>query len=38
MFDNIEIYKEWATMNQHPPKHHPLDVCYYLTMDESQLS
>jgi hypothetical protein len=38
MFDNIEIYKEWATMNHHPSMHHPLDACYYLAMDEFQLS
>jgi hypothetical protein len=28
---------EWgggATVNQHPPVHHPLDACYYRVVDE----
>jgi hypothetical protein len=28
----------WATVHQHPPAHHPLDVCYYWVLDEPQLS
>jgi len=27
-----------ATMNQHPPVHHPLDARYYSVVDEPQLS
>jgi hypothetical protein len=27
-----------ATVNQHPPAHHPLDARYYSVMDEPQLS
>jgi len=27
-----------ATVNQHPPVHHPLDARYYSVMDEPQLS
>jgi hypothetical protein len=27
-----------ATVNQHPPVHHPLDVRYYSVVDEPQLS
>jgi hypothetical protein len=27
-----------ATLNQHPPVHHPLDARYYSVMDEPQLS
>ncbi len=27
-----------ATVNQHPPVHHPLDACYYSVVDEPQLS
>jgi hypothetical protein len=27
-----------AKVNQHPPTHHPLDACYDLVVDESQLS
>jgi hypothetical protein len=27
-----------ATVNQHPPAHHPLDSCYYSVMDEPQMS
>ncbi len=28
----------WATVNQHPPEHQPLDAHYYLVVDELQLS
>jgi hypothetical protein len=28
----------WATVNQHPPVHHPLDVCYDSVVDDPQLS
>jgi hypothetical protein len=27
-----------ATLNQHPPEHHPLDACHYSVVDEPQLS
>jgi hypothetical protein len=27
-----------ATVNQHPPAHHPLDAYYYSVLDEPQLS
>jgi hypothetical protein len=27
-----------ATVNQHPPAHHPLDACYYSVVDEPQPS
>jgi hypothetical protein len=27
-----------ATVNQHPPVHHPLDASYYSVVDEPQLS
>jgi len=27
-----------ATLNQHPPEHHPLDACYYSVVDKPQLS
>jgi hypothetical protein len=27
-----------ATLNQHPPAHHPLDAPYYSVVDEPQLS
>jgi len=26
-----------AIVKQHPPAHHPLDVCYYSVVDEPQL-
>jgi hypothetical protein len=29
---------DWATVNQHPPAHHPLNVRYYSHVDEPQLS
>jgi hypothetical protein len=29
---------ERATVNQHPPVHHPLDASYYSVVDEPQLS
>jgi hypothetical protein len=33
-----EYYNTGATVNQHPPAHHPLDACYYSVMDEPQMS
>jgi len=27
-----------ATMNKHPPVHHPLDACYDTVVDDPQLS
>jgi len=32
----VKIYA--ATVNQHPPVHHPLDACYDSVMDDPQLS
>ncbi len=33
---NLDFEK--ATVNQHPPAHHPLDVPYYSVVDEPQVS
>ncbi len=30
--------KMWATVNQHPPAHHPLDAYQHSVVDEPQLS
>jgi len=31
-------YNVQATMNQHPPMHHPLDACMIQLMDDPQLN
>jgi hypothetical protein len=36
--DNPLFIRKGATMNQHPPPHHPLDAHYYSIVDEPQLS
>ncbi len=36
VFD-MEKYYWSATVNQHPPEHHPLDAPYYWVVDEPQL-
>jgi hypothetical protein len=36
----IQVHQDWfedATVNQHPPAHHPLDACYYSVVDEPQM-
>jgi hypothetical protein len=35
--ENVQIYVEMATLNQHPPAYHPLDDRYYSLVDEPQL-
>jgi hypothetical protein len=32
------VIKILATLNQHPPAHHPLDACHHSVMDEPQMS
>ncbi len=32
------VHVRGATVKQHPPAHHPLDVRYYSVVDEAQLS
>jgi hypothetical protein len=34
----ISPLRQRATVNQHPPVHHPLDVHYYSVVYEPQLS
>ncbi len=34
---HVCVYVISATLNQHPPAHHPLDVHYYSVVDEPQL-
>jgi hypothetical protein len=34
----ITLTQKRATVNQHPPAHHPMDGHYYSVVDEAQLS
>jgi hypothetical protein len=38
LHSQLMICDKTATVNQHPPVHHPLDACYYLVVREPQLS
>jgi hypothetical protein len=38
LHSQLMICDKTATVNQHPPVHHPLDACYYLVVGEPQLS